>query len=138
MVLLIALLHAVPVFVLAALTGNKTAIFFTAVLMGIVGLFTGSPAYLFVDVIAVTFAAWVCMTNITSSPNKKQSEVGIFFTGMLKDGISIVVTLGLVFVVLLGAIMGYNRFYGDCADTKLVAMGLTWEQCRDIYRKKGR
>lgn len=55
-VLFIVLLHAVPVFVIAAWTESKLALFIAAIVAGIIGVATGNPTYMFADLIGVAIA----------------------------------------------------------------------------------
>ena len=139
MYLLIALLHAVPVFVVAAVTESKSATVITAVIMGAVGALTGSPAYIALDILAVVATAWVCLQNNSStsrSKNETPSKLGLFFSGMLSDLVSIVLTLSIAFGIFGGAIIFYNRVYGDCSDKKLEEMKINFEQCRALKTRK--
>lgn len=138
MYLLFALAHGVPVFIAAAISESKVAIVCTAVVMVAVGVATGNPAYLFLDVLAVGVTSWICWSNISPSikiPNQSPSKVSLFFGGMLKDLLSGFVGIAVILAVLMGGIIYYNRFLGNCADGKLQQMNLTFEQCNALHRK---
>ena len=100
MYLLIALLHAVPVFVVAAVTKSRAVTGFTAVLMACVGAVTGSPTYIFLDVVAVGVATIVSFGIVTGPSRTESSLIAKFFTGILKVGVGSV----LAFVLLLSLI----------------------------------
>ncbi|NMQ07942.1 hypothetical protein E4Q08_23260 [Candidatus Accumulibacter phosphatis] len=55
-VILIALLHAVPVLVVGAVKRSKIWLAVTAMIAGVIGVVTGSPAYAAVDLLAVAVA----------------------------------------------------------------------------------
>jgi hypothetical protein len=63
-VVFIALLHAVPVFVIAALTKSKVALTVAAIIAGIIGVTTGNPAYAIADLIGIAVAFWLGISRI--------------------------------------------------------------------------
>lgn len=136
MYVLIALLHAVPVFAIAAITNSKFAIGLTAAVMACVGVFTGAPPYMLLDIAAVGVATWVGLSTARPTSNTEPSQIGLFFAGMLKDGVSVVSAVVLVTVAIVGTAIVYNRFFGDCADSKLVVMKMTFKECRATHTKK--
>ena len=139
MYLFIALLHAVPVFLVAAVSESKSATLATAVVMGAAGALTGSPVYTVLDILAVAATAWVCLQNIAVTPKSQTetpSKLGLFFSGMLSDLVSGVLTIAVILGGLFAAIIFYNRVYGECADSKLQQMNMSFEQCRAMHTRK--
>lgn len=65
-VILIALLHAVPVLVVGAVKRSKIWLAVTAMIAGVIGVVTGSPAYAAVDLLAVAVAFFVGISYINS------------------------------------------------------------------------
>jgi hypothetical protein len=65
-VIFIALLHGVPVFLIGAMTKSKVALTLSAVVAAAVGVMTGNPAYIAVDLIAVAVAFGLGMLAIGS------------------------------------------------------------------------
>jgi len=139
MYLLIALLHAVPVFFVAAVTESKSATVITAVIMVAIGALTGSPAYIALDLLVVAVTAWICLQNTTPTSNSKNtspSKLSLFFSGMLSDLVSIILTMSIAFGIFAVAIIFYNRTYGACSDRKLQEMKVNFEQCRALQTRK--
>lgn len=64
-VLFIALLHAVPVFVIAVWTESKFALILATVVAGIIGVAAGNPSYMVADLIgiAIAFALGISFIN---------------------------------------------------------------------------
>jgi len=60
MVLLIACLHAIPVFLTAVIFKSRGALFISALIFASLGVLTGNPTYILVDVIAVITAYVIC------------------------------------------------------------------------------
>ena len=60
-IIFIALLQAVPVFMIAAWTKSRIALTTAAIVAGYIGVVTGSPAYMAVDLIGVCLAFWLGM-----------------------------------------------------------------------------
>lgn len=71
MIYLIALLHAVPVFVIGLASGSRSLSINTAIFMACLGVLTGDPAYMVVDLIAVGLALWICLASISERPNQR-------------------------------------------------------------------
>lgn len=139
MYLLIALAHAIPVLVVAAMGGSKVATGLTAAVMVAVGAFTGSPAYTAVDLVAVAVATWfgwkfLLSPNSRSKPTEPSvpGRLGSWARGALSTVLSVVAVLAVAGL----AIIGYNRFLGECADSKLVRFNMTYEQCYAVHIKK--
>jgi len=65
-VVFIALLHSVPVFVIAVFTKSKVALTFAAIIAGIIGVATGNPAYAIADLIGIAVAIWLGISLINS------------------------------------------------------------------------
>ena len=65
-VVLIALLHAVFVFGIAAWTRSKVALIVAAIIAGIIGVATGNPAYASADLIGIAVAFWLGISLINS------------------------------------------------------------------------
>lgn len=65
-VLLIALLHAIPVLVVGAVTRSKIWLIVTTMIAGFIGAVTGNPAYAAVDLLAVAVAFFVGISYINS------------------------------------------------------------------------
>jgi hypothetical protein len=131
MVLLIALLHAVPV-VLASLTGSRTITILVAVLSGIAGFLTGNPTYIAFDIGAVLLATFVTMPESSGSPGRWRA----FFTGMFGDLVQVVVAVVVAVVLIGGGVIYYNRVHGPCADDKLRVKNQTFQQCRAVEDAK--
>ena len=64
-VLLIAAFHAIPIVLAEAATQKKGVVDFTALIMCIVAIATGSPQYILVDLIAVGIAWHLVRDNIS-------------------------------------------------------------------------
>lgn len=64
MFLLIALAHAIPVLIAAAVAERRTTVIWTALAMIAIGVMTGNPAYAALDIIAVAGATWLCLSNM--------------------------------------------------------------------------
>lgn len=61
MILLIALLHAVPIFAAVWFTNSKAALWIAAVASAAVAVATGNSAYLVADLLAIGVALWNCL-----------------------------------------------------------------------------
>ena len=61
-VLLIGLAHAVPVLLVGVVSRNATAVFITAVVMAAVGLLTGSPMYIGMDILGVLIGLFLAFS----------------------------------------------------------------------------
>ena len=107
-VLFIVLLHAVPVFVIAAWTESKLALVIAAIVAGIIGVATGNPSYMFADLIgvAIAFALGIAFINEqkpSPAPQierpapapKKKEENSSWFSGIV--------------VVVIVAVFLYNK-----------------------------
>jgi hypothetical protein len=64
MIYLIALLHALPVLVIGLGSENRSKTINAAVFMGFLGVITGNPAYILIDLLAVVVACWFCLANM--------------------------------------------------------------------------
>ena len=64
MFLLIALAHAIPVFIAAAVAEKRSSVIWTALVMIAIGVMTGNPAYAALDIIAVAAVTWLCLSNM--------------------------------------------------------------------------
>ena len=64
MFLLIALAHAIPVLIAAAVAERRTTVIWTALTMIAIGVMTGNPAYAALDIIAVAAATWLCLSSL--------------------------------------------------------------------------
>lgn len=71
MIYLIGLLHAVPVIVIGLASGSRSRSINTAIFMACLGVLTGDPAYMVVDLIAVGLALWICLASIGERPNQR-------------------------------------------------------------------
>jgi hypothetical protein len=71
MIYLIALLHAVPVFVIGLASGSRSWSITTAIFMVFLGVMTGDPAYMVVDLVAVGLALWICLASIGDRPTQR-------------------------------------------------------------------
>jgi len=116
-------------------TDSKAATLVTAAFMIAVGVLTGSPAYILMDVIAVGVATWISLNNITPTYNSSESKIKLFFKGMLGELASGAFLIFIVFAIFAGGIIFYNRVLGDCADSKLAQLNMTFEQCRDAQKR---
>lgn len=71
MLYLIALLHAVPVLVIGLASNSKSRAIYTAIFMATIGVITGNPVYMAIDLLAVGLALWFCLAVIDeSSPSQ--------------------------------------------------------------------
>ena len=75
-VLFIALLHAVPVFMIAIWTKSKTALIVVAILAAFIGIKTGNSAYVLADLIGVViaFILGFALINDQKTPSKSRIE----------------------------------------------------------------
>ena len=69
MIYLIAMLHAVPVFVIGLTSGSRSRCINTAVFMACLGVITGNPTYIAVDLVAVGLALWISLASLGKRPN---------------------------------------------------------------------
>lgn len=136
MYLLIALAHAIPVLVVAAMGGSKVATGLTAAVMVAVGAFTGSPAYTAVDLVAVVVATWFGWKFLLSPNSRSKPTEPGRLGGWARGALSTVLSVAAVLAVVGLAIIGYNRYLGECADSKLVQFNMTSEQCYAAHIKK--
>lgn len=134
MILFIGLLHAIPV-ILASLTGSRTITILVALLSGGAGFLTGNPSYVAYDIGAVFLATLVCLKSMPEGSGST-GRVAAFFNGMLSDLLGIVIALAVMFGLLMGGVIYYNRVHGPCADDKLRVKNQTFEQCRAVENAK--
>ncbi len=73
MILLIALIPAVIVFLVAVGTESKAKTTVAALIAAALGVFTGNPAYMVLDVAAVGFAYWLAMSVVWDTTKPKTS-----------------------------------------------------------------
>jgi hypothetical protein len=64
MILIIALLHAIPIILVAALFNSRKAVWLAATVMSVVAMVTGASAYTAMDLIGVGLGTWVCLSNM--------------------------------------------------------------------------
>lgn len=64
MIYLIALLHAVPVLVIGLASNSRSRSISVAIFMALLGVITGNPAYMAIDLFAVGVALWFCLANV--------------------------------------------------------------------------
>lgn len=69
MILLIAIIPAVVVFFIAVGTGSKVKTTFAALIAAALGVITGNPIYMALDVAAVGLAYWLAMKVVWDAPN---------------------------------------------------------------------
>lgn len=74
MIYLIALLHALPVLVIGLASENRSKTINAAVFMGSLGVITGNPAYILIDLLAVVVACWICLSNI-KKPSRLDDDI---------------------------------------------------------------
>lgn len=74
MIYFIALLHALPVLVIGLASENRSKTINAAVFMGFLGVITGNPAYILIDLLAVVVACWVCLANI-KEPSRLDNDI---------------------------------------------------------------
>ena len=72
MVLLIAALHALPIFFVAWKWSSKGLVWVTAILSAVVAFETGNPAYIIPDLVAIGISLWNCLAVI----NRRMTEAG--------------------------------------------------------------
>lgn len=135
MYLLIALLHGVPICLAAAVTRSKIATGVTCAIMIIIGILTGSPTYAALDILAVAGAMWLCFRTLPPSVNATLEAPNKFVSVVLGVALTLVATI-VLFVSLSAVIIVYNRFFGECADSELSLMNVTFEQCRAAHPRK--
>ena len=70
MVLIIALLHALPIWWIGEVTGSRVALVLVGVLMGCVAVLTGSPRFAGVDLLAVIGATVVLFVRLSRRPRQ--------------------------------------------------------------------
>ena len=63
MIALIAVLHALPVLIAGFLSKRRSPAIFAAVVMVFVGMLTGNPTYIAVDIVAVGLALAICIAS---------------------------------------------------------------------------
>lgn len=74
-ILLIALVPALGVFVVAAISESKFKTTVAAVVAAAVGVFTGNPAYMALDLLLVIIAYWISMSMLDSGSDAKPPSV---------------------------------------------------------------
>ena len=139
MIFIIALLHAVPVFAVAMLFKRRGPVWISAVVMAVIGSATGASAYTGIDLAVVALATWLCVSNIpVTAARTTSTSIGPTLatrataaaTRLISSLLRSALLLGAVFLAFAGAVIGYNRYYGECADSVLSQQRVTFEQCR--------
>lgn len=74
MVLLIAALHALPIFFIAWYSNNRAWVWLVAIVSGAIALSTGNPTYAFADLLAIGIALWNCLEVIKRRTNKAHAR----------------------------------------------------------------
>jgi len=99
-VVLIALLHAVFVFGIAAWTRSKVALIVAAIIAGIIGVATGNPAYASADLIGIAVAFWLGISLINSQKPAppRQTEKPLTEAKKTNDSSWVVSIIGLAIV----------------------------------------
>jgi len=64
MVLMWVLILAVPVYLVGVMTKSKSALIVAAIIAGIIGVLTGSPKYLIVDLFGVVIAVLAAWSSV--------------------------------------------------------------------------
>jgi len=111
MIVLIAILHAIPVLVVGHKSESRRWAVFAAILMVIVGVFSGNPAYMAVDIVAVGLALWFVYST-TDAPvikptREASSEQAPPTSTQSSDG-----AWGIVFWALV-IFLGYSYFQSN-------------------------
>lgn len=75
MILLIALVPALGVFVAAAITESKFKTTVAALIAAAVGVFTGDPAYMVLDLLFVIIVYWISMSTLGGDSGAKPSSL---------------------------------------------------------------
>lgn len=75
MIFLIALIPAFSVFVVAAITESRAKTTIAAVVAAAVGVLTGNPAYMALDLLFVGVVYWVSMSTLGSGASEKAPPV---------------------------------------------------------------
>lgn len=71
LILLIAVLHALPIFVVAWVSNSKAWVWFAAAMSAIIAVALGNLTYLFADLLAIGLALWNCLEVLKQ---RKRSE----------------------------------------------------------------
>lgn len=71
MIFLIALIPALGVFVVAAITESRAKTTIAAVVAAAVGVLTGNPAYMALDLVFVAVVYWVSISNLGGGTSEK-------------------------------------------------------------------
>lgn len=110
-VFLIVLLHAAPVFVIAAWTESKVKLTIAAVVAGIIGVGTGNPAYAAADLIgiAVAFGLGISFINSRKPVPPVQANKLLPETAKSNDSSWVGKAIGLAIVAIFFYIMATNR-----------------------------
>jgi hypothetical protein len=77
MALILALLHAIPVLIAGGVFRSKSAVWIVSIIMILIGVFTGSPAYAAADIIAVTFGSYVALGMCKTSDQSNTFDSSI-------------------------------------------------------------
>jgi multisubunit Na+/H+ antiporter MnhC subunit len=137
---LLALAHAIPVFIVAVSTNSKPAVIGTAIIMGLIGALTGSPLYIGLDLAAVSIGAWLSLTGISNTnskpSNKPQSKAAYVAKGAANDLAQAIIIFAICFAAIGAFVIIYNRFIGECSDSKIESMGISFQECRALKRAK--
>jgi hypothetical protein len=125
-IILIALLLAVPVVVVAALSQRRGPILATAVVMAIIGSVTGASAYTAVDLAAVAVATWLCLDSIPAVDTPKRPLLNVpalkaWAIGQVKGLLVFLLKCALVFAAVVLAIVVGIRVASHYAEKKEAA-----------------
>lgn len=74
-VILIAVAHAIPVFIVHKKWRNKTADYVISAFMAVIAFSTGDHSYDFVDLAAVGIALWSCLADTNSVSSMKETQL---------------------------------------------------------------
>lgn len=110
-VFLIVLLHAAPVFVIAAWTKSKVKLTIAAIVAGTIGVGTGNPAYAAADLIgiAVAFGLGIFIISSQKSVPSPQTEKSLPETEKTNDSSWVGKAIGLAFVAAFFYVTATNN-----------------------------
>lgn len=126
MIFLLALIPALGVFVVAAITESKAKTSIAAVVAAAIGVVTGNPAYMALDLLFVAVVYWVSVSNLGSGASVKGHPVAprpepVVAKSDSGAGITWVVVGGLVFLAYAIFGSGSNHRPASQAPLALVA-----------------
>lgn len=103
-ILLVAILPALAVLLIAGLTGSRFWTWVSAFAASAVGVFTGQPVFMVLDLAAVAFAMWVSLASLKGrSPRMEQpAPQPAPVKENTTEGIGPTVLIGLIAVVAIG------------------------------------